>query len=379
MNNNYINPNPTIRPLFLNLLSAAIWDKPADADLFRGLDSDAWKGIVEMAYRQSVSALIADKALSLPKDSLPSREQSLQFMVMIKQTEALNRKMIGVLSKLMQEYKANNFPFCLLKGLSNGVNYPLPMLRNAGDLDMLIYRKGDYERSKKWILSKGFEVEAGHHMHYSFEKEGITIEMHRRITYFDHNKYDKLFAAQEEELMEKENFTTVQIDGLTVQQLPVELNAFFIFQHLFRHFVHAGVGFRQYSDWLLFLSKHREEIDAASFEALANKYALLYPMQVFARAAVKYLGASASIFPFEMIQDDNHDNHADWVIADILHSGNFGFHRPGKQRPKEKIQGLWFSYKTTISRSRKFGVISPEHSRILPYKKLMNRIKTWLS
>lgn len=367
-----MNTNSTIRPLFLHLLSTAIWDKPADATLFEGLDADTWKGIVNMARRQSVSALIADKALTLPKESLPPKELSLQFIIQIQQTEALNRKMIGVLKGLIEKYEAGDYPFCLLKGLSNGVNYPKPLLRNAGDLDLFLYRKGDYEKSKGWITNKGFDIEDGDHIHYAFDKEGVRIENHRRITYFDHKKYDRLFKEWETELMDNKNFSSVQIDGLTVLQLPVEMNAFFIFQHLFRHFVHLGVGFRQYCDWLLFLSKHRGEIDAASFTATAQSYALLYPMQVFARAAVKYLGATESIFPFPMIQDDK---HADWVTADILHSGNFGFHKPGKQRPKEKLRGMWFSYKTTIRRSLKFGVISPEHSRILPVKKLINRMK----
>ena len=95
-------------------------------------------------------------------------------------------------------------------------------------------------------------------------------------------------------------------------------------------------------------------------------------MQVFARAAVKYLDAPEAIFPFPMIADCE---HADWIIEDILHSGNFGFHRPGKQRPKEKMRGMWFSYKTTVGRSMKFGVISPEHIKVLPFKKLINRLK----
>ena len=361
-----------IRPLFLNLLSAAIWDKPADATLFKGLDSESWKVIVDLARRQSVSALIADKALSLPKECLPAREQNLQFMIMIKQTEALNRKMTGVLSQLTQELQAASFPFCLLKGLSNGINYPSPLLRNAGDLDLFLYQKGDWEKSKEWITMKGFEVADGHHMHYSFIKEDFTIEMHRRITYFDHKKYDVMLKEWEKELIEKENFTSIQIGSVSVRQLPVEMNAFFIFQHMFRHFVHAGVGFRQFCDWILFLSKHQDEIDPVSFKALAKSYALLYPMQVFARAAVKYLDAPETIFPFEMITDDE---HADWVTTDILDSGNFGFHRSGKQRPKEKLQGMWFSYKTTIRRSKRFGVISPEHSRILPVVKLLNRLK----
>ena len=361
-----------IYPLFLNLLSAAIWNKPADADMFHRLDSETWKGITEMARRQSVSALIADKALSLPKESLPPRNQVLQYIILIEQTEALSRKMIHVLSELTQEYQAADFPFCLLKGLGNAINYPSPLLRNVGDLDLFLYRKGDYEKSKEWNLGKGIEIEDGHHMHYSFSKEDIRIENHWRTTYFDHKKYDNLYKQWEEELIEKENFTSVQIDDLTILQLPVEMNALFIFQHMFRHFVIGGVGFRQFCDWILFLSKHRNEIDLVSFTALTKSFALLYPMQVFARVAVKYLGASETIFPFEMIQDDK---HADLVITDILESGNFGYHRPGKKRPKEKISGMWFSYKTTIQRSIKFGPISPEHSRILPVTKLINRLK----
>ena len=364
--------NSKIHPLFLHLLSAAIWDKAADAALFKGLDAHVWNGIVDMARRQSVSALIADKALSLPNESLPPKAFRLQFIVMIKQTEDLNRKMIHVLKDLSEEYQAANFPFCLLKGLSNGVNYPSPLLRNAGDIDAFLYQKGDYEKGKKWCKERGFEIEDGDHIHYAFDKDQIRIENHRRITYFDNKKYDAFFKEWEEELRKKKNFAAVHIDGLTVQQLPVEMNAFFIFQHMFRHFVHLGVGFRQYCDWLLFLSKHRDEIDADSFTVIAKKYALLYPMQVFARAAVKHLDASESIFPFEMIEDER---HADWIIADILHSGNFGFHRPGKQRPKEKMRGMWFSYKTTVRRSIKFGAIAPEHIKLLPLNKLINRLK----
>lgn len=364
--------NSTINTLFLHLLSAAIWDKSADTTLFKGLDADTWKSIIDMARRQTVSALIADKALSLPAESLPPKKLQLQLMVMIQQTEALNRKMIQVLKDLSQEYQDVSLPFCLLKGLGNGVNYPSPLLRNPGDIDLYLYRKGDFERATKWFTAKGFKIEDGDHIHNKFSKDGIWIENHRRITYFDHKKYDALFIKWEEGLVERNKFSTVNIDGLSVQQLPVEMNALYIFHHLFLHFAHGGIGFRQFSDWILFLSKYRDEIDADSFTALAQSYALFYPMQVFARAAVKYLDTTENIFPFEMIPDCA---HADWVITDILQGGNFGFHRSGKQRPKEKLRGMWFSYLSTLRRSRMFGAISPEHIKILPTKKLINRFK----
>lgn len=98
-------------------------------------------------------------------------------------------------------------------------------------------------------------------------------------------------------------------------------------------------------------------------------------MQVFARAAVKYLNVNESIFPFKMITEDK---YADRVIEDVLFSGNFGFHKPGKQRPQEKMSGMWFSYKETMRRSLQFGSLSPQHSRILPAVKLINRLKIGL-
>lgn len=362
----------TTRKLFLNLLSAAIRDIPADASLFEGVDAKSWKKIEGIARKQSVSALIADKALSLPEGSLPPRGQNMVFITQVEQTKIVNRQMISVLSKLTRDYAKANLPFVLLKGLSNGANYPDPRLRSPGDIDLLIYRKGDWERSIEWIADKGINIEIGDHIHYKFVVDGIIIENHCRITYFDHKRYDRLFATWEKGLSEKENFPSMEIDGFTVQQLPVDMNAFFIFQHMFRHFVHLGVGLRQFCDWLLFLSKYRDEIDSDSFTRVAESYALLYPMQVFARAAVKYLDMPESIFPFPMITDDK---YADRVMEDIFDSGNFGFHKTGKQRPEEKMQGMWFSYTSTIRRSLRFGGLSPEHSRILPVTKLARRMK----
>ena len=363
----------TIHPLFLNLLSAAIWDKPANSALFEKLSNDTWRGIVDIAREQSVSALIADKALSLPKESLPPRALSLQFLSMIKQTEDLNNKMIHVLSDLVKEYEEASFPFCLLKGLAAGANYPSPLLRNPGDIDLFLYQKGDFERATEWLKGRGYEVKHGDRIHNKFIKDDIWIENHSRITYFNNKKYDAQFKECEKKLVDKNNFATLQIDKFMVKQLPVEMNAFYIFQHMFHHFVHDGVGFKQFCDWILFLSKHKDVIDIPAFIAIAKSYSLLYPMRVFALIAIKNLDAPEDIFPFEIIQNDK---HADWIISDIFHGGNFGFHRPGEKRPKGKWGNLWFSYKTIIKRSKQFGELSPEHSKRLPINLLAYRLES---
>ena len=361
-----------INVLFLKLLSAAIWDKPADVTLFNNLDDRTWKQIFRLARLQSVSALIACKALSLPQECLPPRQQNAALVSHVEQTRARNLKMMGVLATITDWYEEAGFPFVLLKGLANGINYPEPLLRNPGDVDLWLYRKGDSERAKTWLESKGYETIDGNGIHYIFTEQGIHIENHRRVSYFDHKKCDRQLAAMEKQAAEDEHFPFIQLGDLKVRQLPVEMNAFFLFHHMFRHFEHLGVGFRQFCDWILFLKNNRGQIDPVSFTVQAQSYKLLYPMQVFACAAVKYLDAPPDIFPFE-VPADNAFAHK--VMKDVLEGGNFGFHHPGKKRPEQKMRGMWFSYKTTVRKSLKFWSLSPQHILILPATKLIHRLR----
>ena len=96
---------------FLNLLSAAIWDRPLEAHVFEGIDKSVWKEIADIAYKQSVRALIADKVLSLPAECLPPSDITLRFISVVEQTKQVNRKMITLLKELQEEYTREGFPF----------------------------------------------------------------------------------------------------------------------------------------------------------------------------------------------------------------------------------------------------------------------------
>lgn len=361
---------------FLQLLSAAIWDRPLDETLFEGLDKSLWREIASMAYRQSVSALVGDKAVSLPAEFLPPGDITMRFISVIEQTRQTNLKMIGVLKELKKEYTREGFPFLLLKGLANGVNYPEPLLRNPGDIDLLLYNKGDYDRLYRWLTQNGVDIQPEGDLHFSFSRNGIHVENHYRTTYFTNRWYSRRFVRLERDILNKGEFPTAEVDSdLSVSVLPVTFNAFFLFQHLFRHFVSSGIGLRHVCDWILFLHKHRKDIDGDEFTRLARRFALLYPMQLFARVAVDYLGAPESIFPFPMTSNKR---HADKVIYDILDSGNFGFHRSGKKRPKEKMARMWSSYVNAIKRTLKFGSISLQHFAIIPFTALISRLKKGL-
>lgn len=147
-----------VESLFLHLLAAAIWDTEPDAGRFVGLDDATWSSIVRLAKQQSSLALIADKVLALPEPSLPPRPMRISLYTFAEKVKATNLRMGEVLNTLSAEYANEGFPFVLLKGLSNGLNYPQPLLRNPGDIDVLLYRKGDYERAKQWLVAQNIDM-----------------------------------------------------------------------------------------------------------------------------------------------------------------------------------------------------------------------------
>ncbi len=367
-----------IEQLFLDVLSAALWSKPLQAASFTSLSLADWKALVAMAHKQSVNALVADQVLSLPAEALPPQEVKMQLLAHIEQTKSLNHRRLEVLAALKEEYNQAGFPFVLMKGPASGHYYPNPMLRNPGDIDILLYGKGDYERSLSWALKKGYNAKDAGHIHYNYDWNGVVVEPHRRISYFDRSSYDRMFIEWEKEVM-GDGFPVLELDAsgeqgtVDVWALPVEMNAFFLFHHTFRHFIHQGVGLRQLCDWVLFLQHHYKQIDPDAFTERVCSYKLLYPMQVFASVAVQYLEAPPAVFPFVIGAAKEH--HVRAVAADILRVGNFGFHKPGKKRPDGKYSGMWYSYVETVKRTFRFASLSCSHIAVLPHKKLINRLR----
>lgn len=371
-----------VRSLFLHLLTAAIWDREVQPERFNDLTDGDWRALAALAHKQSVNALVADKVLSLPGEVLPPRALSLQFLAHIEQTKAMNNNRLELLGALKEEYARAGFPFVLMKGLVSGHYYPNPLLRNPGDMDILLFQSGDYEKSFQWAVNQGYDAKDAGHIHYNYPWHGVTIEPHSRISYFDRRRFDTLYAAWEQEVMDQvEGFPVLPMGfgGKVVETevLPVEMNAFFLFHHMFRHFIQLGVGLRHVCDWVLFLHGNRDRIDAEAFEARASSFALLYPMQVFAGVAVEYLDAPEDIFPFPL-PGKRHRRHVRRVGEDILKMGNFGFHKPGRQRPGGKYAGMWFSFVQTVIRSVKFAGLSVQHIPVLPFKKLWNRLRIGL-
>ncbi|MBS5871508.1 MAG: nucleotidyltransferase family protein [Porphyromonas sp.] len=352
--------------LFLKLLSCALHSELPEARDFTGLEEASWRRIHRLAASHAVPAFVGDRILTLPKEALPNRDMRLMIFSEIELTRRGNAYLTKALGQLQKTYEAAGLPFILLKGLSLGCFYPDASLRSGGDLDILFHSDADYERGNELLRKAGHKLHDDSEVRYghtAFTYGRTIVENHARAVFFDHKRHNRRFDALVQEAISSGSLITQHHGDYTIKTLPHELNVVYIFIHLFFHWLHWGVGFRQYSDWLLMMTKLKGQLDEEKILSMAKDLDILYPMQLFAQAAIRYLRVSPEIFPFPLLSED--DPHTEQIIRDVMHSGNFGFaQRPIKAQNKWVTN--WRKFRFKMRRSRRLYAITPTHaSRII--------------
>ena len=352
--------------LFLKLLSCALHSELPEARDFTGLEEASWRRIHRLAASHAVPAFVGDRILTLPKEALPNRDMRLMIFSEIELTRRGNAYLTKALGQLQKTYEAAGLPFILLKGLSLGCFYPDAALRSGGDLDILFHSDADYERGNELLRKAGHKLHDDSEVRYghtAFTYGRTIVENHARAVFFDHKRHNRRFDALVQEAISSGSLITQHHGDYTIKTLPHELNVVYIFIHLFFHWLHWGVGFRQYSDWLLMMMRLKDQLDEEKILSMAKDLDILYPMQLFAQAAIRYLRVSPEIFPFPLLSED--DPHTEQIIRDVIHSGNFGFaQRPIKAQNKWVTN--WRKFRFKMRRSRRLYAITPTHaSRII--------------
>lgn len=362
--------NDSSTRLMLELISSSIWSREVKSEMFEDVDENQWSDIIRLAVSQRLQGLIADGVKTL-KCNMPTKIAASILMYKdktIKANEYINQSLL----EIADIYNSHDFRFILLKGQGNALAYPNPLCRTPGDLDIFLYRKDDFARAKSWLEDRKYSIDEDCIHHLSYERNGVHIENHRLLINLDTHKTNTLVAHKVREIVKQANFETIEINGAKINVLPSEFNTFYVFAHLFRHFLHVGVGLRQICDWNLLFAKYFGSIERDSFTKLAKKFRLLKAMQIFAQLSIKYLSSSPEIFPFDLGKTSK---YVDLVMDDVLEGGYFGTDRPGKKRPKGKWSGRWHGFKKSMRRVSSFYPIAPHYILQLPIIKIGNRIR----
>lgn len=332
----------------LSFLRTALWGVPASCD------TPDWRTLLRLAEKQTVTGLIYDVALTLPPSQQPDgellRTLHLHTVRIAQSHQLLNTTLAEIVSRLRTE----GIRTVLLKGQGVARNYPNPLRRGCGDIDLYV-GEPEYTRAcrllNEWGMLDGEKTaESIQHLHFTYN--GVCIEIHRIAGIMFSRCRNRLFRRWSDELLQEDSYNTMQIDGTLaasggtqVLLPPVRFDAFYLFYHTYKHFLTGGVGLRQFCDWTMYLHDFADEIDRTALKEDLHRFRLLHPWQVMGHIAVRHLGLPQEEFPF-FSADAGVKKTADAMLELILQSGNFGFHNPNRtRRPDGYLAGKLHSFR----------------------------------
>ena len=346
---------------FLELLRAGLWGIAPDLDDFRSENTD-WRAVLRIASEQTMVVVVADGIEMLPEELWPSKEAILKLAVMRLRTESAHRLLNSTIAQIVTALDAAGVQSVLLKGQGLARNYPVPELRQCGDIDLYVGEE-NYARVHELLVPVATEIDdvsclsVGKHFHVSMGK--VLIEVHRFADVHSSPTFNKVYQEYASAGL-SDDLVALDFGGVKVNTPADNFNAFYVFNHMWHHFMNEGVGLRQVCDWMLFLHSRHGKLELGYLEEILRKMDLLDSWKSFGCMLVDYLGMPAEEFPF---YDATYLAKGRKVLQRILAEGNFGQETAYVRKRKGGYwYEKWFSFKCRVSRS--FGVfrIFPRHA-----------------
>lgn len=309
---------------FFALLRAGLWGTIPDPALFVSFTDMQWQALLALAQKQAVLGVIYAGVSRLPKDLMPNQQLLLRLYGFSEQIRKNNAKIVAVAQEVCGWFEEAGLEPIILKGLSVGIFYAEPDLRQPGDIDLFFHR--DYDKVIAVVQSRGIMVELNPH-HDTFVYQGVLIELHREPC-------DLVRSAVID-------FTPVGFDycNNAFRMLNPTGNAFLLLMHAAIHFMASGLGLRQFCDWAVFLQQYTDidELEEA-WEAVQKQGAGVFACE-FTALAVEVLGVELDEQRHHWIKNSIPDRR-EVLLRELIRQGNFG----DRNLPRKREFIKWLSY-----------------------------------
>lgn len=265
------------------LLRAALWQENIEESLFSGISPEEWNELYTMAVQQGVTAIVWDGVLRLPADCLPSRELRLRWGINTEAIEKRYARYCNAASQLAALFAEKGIPMMQLKGTGLATCYPIPEHREGGDID--IYLFGEYAKANSMLKERGISVKTNEEKHHKFYFQGIPVENHIHFLNVHLFKTDRI--------LEQELLRINEASDKSCQQIILpspDFNALFLSRHATTHFVAGGIVLRHLCDWVCFLARQGNGVNAERFREMMTQNGLCALVDTFTAIAVDKLG-----------------------------------------------------------------------------------------
>lgn len=349
----------TYESVFYAILKSSLWGTSVEVP--HGFNE--WGKVFTLAKSQAVLGLVANYVLSdgeiaqaLTED-VQKRLKSF-MMANVMTHSGLNNTLIRVVS-LLDEAGVGSV---LLKGQGLARNYPIPELRQCGDIDLYV---GDENAERVHELLKPIATEIDElseirvSKHFHVHVGAVMIEVHRFADIHSSSSFNKIYQDYASVGL-THHLVSLDFGGVAVNTPADNFNAFYIFNHLWHHFISEGVGLRQFCDWMMFLHSRHGRLDLAYLKDVLERMDLMKPWQVLGCILVDTLGMPSEEFPF---YDARYSSKGQKALARVLKEGNFGQDTAYvRKRKGGYFAEKWFSFKCHASRSFGMFRLFPRHA-----------------
>ncbi len=218
---------------------------------------------------------------------------------------AMNERQLYEINNIFRVFDENNIDYMPLKGTLLKKLYPKAEMRVMSDADILI-KTEQYDRIKLYMSELGFEetIESDHELIWN--KDGINIELHKRLIPSYNKDYYEYFG-------DGWQLGVPVSDGATRYRMTAEDEMIYLFTHYAKHYRDAGVGIKQILDLWVYRNSMKKFNDEYLSQEL-KKLQLLDFYKNTMRTLDVWFGEEKS------------DEITDFITGIIFNSGVYGTH-----------------------------------------------------
>lgn len=309
--------------------------------------SPDWEKLASMAERHGVLPLLFD-ALAEEK-AVPTRVRSAVEAAAGK-TVRQSYHLLFLCKYVIGRLRARNIPVVLLKGVGTASFYPVPELRKAGDVDLLLLEPEKLEESRRVLEDCGCvvqEIQPSLHHVVFLSGDGIEIELHTMLAEpFDNNGMNRYLEQKIPEC--RHHVRERDVMGVPLPVLDTAFHGYELLLHMLQHFLRSGFGLKLLCDWVVFWNRELKAEEKRQYLSLVEESGIKGFSDMVTLVCCKYLGLSPEAVEWMGVRDKTRCKGSrgaeDFAIEDflteILEAEEFG--KSGAERMVAlRGGGLW--------------------------------------
>lgn len=332
-----------VRDVFFSLLRSALWGGELDVEV-RDISRTDLGGVIKMAKSQTVLGLIAHELMTHKEFSeMLGSESRERLTLMVQENFFHYQRLNAVLLSVVLELRKHGIDPVLLKGQGISKYYPIPELRQCGDIDIYV---GQENFAKSCDVIGAMSTPEDHQgdiqslKHFHTRIGTAYIEIHRFTDVYSSRKYNLIYQNISD-IGVRQNLVKLDFIDAHISTPSIDFNSFYIFNHFWHHFIADGVGLRQICDWACLLHANKDVINHDYLYKVLSEMHLLKEWQVFGEMVVDYLGLPADEMP---LYTGKYKKQSFLLMGLIMREGNFAIEKHKQyKRPQGYVSGKLYS------------------------------------